>query len=244
MPDSTMSFPRVGALPVDRRRISDYAYDEILHGILEHRFLPGARLSIPDLARQWDISQMPVRQAIDRLAEEGLVEIRPRKGTFVTEADERDVAETFDIRRALDRLAAETAVLHVRDDDMERLEKLVEQMQAAADFGVDGMGHHDRLNWEFHLQIVGLSGNEKLYEMYKQLNAHLKIASVHVSSRDWQTRVPRAQQEHREMVQALRGRSHDDLTRVLAVHVERAKVALIGDVRAAKKSFRNGGNTA
>ena len=182
------------------------------------------------------MSQMPVRQAIDRLSEEGLVDVRPRSGTYVARADEREIAETFDIRRALDRLAAETAVLHVCDQDLEELDCLVRQMDEAAARGSDGMGIHDRLNWEFHLLIVRLSGNEKLYEMYKQLNAHLKIASVHVSSLDWAARVPQAQREHRAMVAALRARSARDLADVLAAHVRRSKVALIADIRAVQEA--------
>ncbi len=216
--------------------MSDQVYRNVLQAILEHRFKPGERLSIPELSLSLEVSQMPVRQAMDRLNEEGLVEIRPRSGTFVAQADERDVAETFDIRRALDALAAETAVRHVSEQDLSELEELVRGMDGFAAMGSEGMRGHDRLNWEFHLLIVRLSGNERLYEMYRQLNAHLKIASVHVSSRDWALRVPKAQSEHRAMVQALRDRSATDLAAVLAVHVERGKTALIRDIRAARVS--------
>ena len=222
--------------PLERRRISDHVYEAVLHAILEHRFKPGERLSIPELSQSLDVSQMPVRQAIDRLSEEGFVDIRPRSGTFVAQADEREVAETFDLRRALDGLAAESAVLHVCDQDIAELGEYIRQMDKYAALGGDGMGAHDRLNWEFHLLIVRLSDNEKLYEMYKQLNAHLQIASVHVSSRDWAARVPRAQAEHREMVDALENRSAEVLSDVLARHVERGKAALLSDIRAARES--------
>lgn len=222
-----------------RRRISDQVYDHILRAIIESRFRPGQRLSVPDLADELDVSQMPVRQAIDRLSEEGLVDVRPRSGSFVTQADERDIAETFDIRRALDLLAAETAVEHVCESDISELEDLIQRMDRAAATGGEGMQAHDRLNWEFHLFIVRLSGNERLYEMYDQLNAHLKIASVHVSNRDWAARVPLAQEEHREMVEALRCRSASGLGGVLTRHVERAKVALIEDVRSARNGRPN-----
>ena len=222
--------------PLERRRISDHVYEALLHAILEHRFKPGERLSIPDLSESLDVSQMPVRQAIDRLSEEGFVDIRPRSGTFVVQADEREVAETFDLRRALDGLAAESAVLHVCDQDIAELGEYIRQMDKFAALGSDGMGTHDRLNWEFHLLIVRLSDNEKLHEMYKQLNAHLKIASVHVSSRDWAARVPQAQAEHREMVDALENRCAEALSAVLARHVERGKAALLSDIRAARES--------
>ena len=228
---------RVASLqPVERRRISDSVYEAILSAIVEHRFEPGERLSIPGIAESLDVSQMPVRQAIDRLSEEGLLDVRPRSGTFVAQADERDVAETFDIRRALDLLAAETAVQHVCDQDIEELEEHVRRMDSFAARGTAGMRDHDRLNWEFHLLIVRLSDNEKLYAMYKQLNAHLKIASIHVSNRDWAKRVPLAQREHRAMVKALRARSSKELGRVLAAHIERSKIALIADIRAVRNA--------
>ena len=216
--------------------MSDHVYDQVLRAILEHRFKPGERLCIPEISRKLDVSQMPVRQAIDRLSEEGLIDIRPRSGTFVAQADERDIAETFDIRRALDGLVAESAVQHVRHQDIVKLREYVRQMDRFAALGSEGMGPHDRLNWEFHLLIVKLSHNEKLYDIYRQLNAHLKIASVHVSSRDWASRVPLAQAEHRAMVDALEARRAGALSAVLAEHVERAKSALVADIRVAQQA--------
>lgn len=231
---ATNGSPANGLQPAPRQRISDYVYEEVLRAILDERFRPGERLSIPDLANEMDVSQMPVRQAMDRLAEEGLVEVRPRSGTFVAEPEERDIADTFDLRRALDGLAAETAVLHVTDKDITYLDATVDRMDEYAAAGNAGMQDHDRLNWEFHLFIVRLAGNEKLYEMYQQLNAHLKIASIHASNHDWADRVPLAQREHREMVRALARRDANSLATVLAEHVERAKNALISDIRAVR----------
>ena len=226
--------PPNGLRPAPRQRISDYVYEQVLRAILEERFHPGERLSIPDLASEMDVSQMPVRQAMDRLAEDGLIEVRPRSGTFVAQPEERDIADTFDLRRALDGLAAETAVLHVTDKDIAYLDATLDRMDEYAAAGNDGMQDHDRLNWEFHLFIVRLAGNEKLYEMYHQLNAHLKIASIHVSNHDWADRVPIAQREHREMVRALARRDANSLAMLLAAHVERARNALITDIRAVR----------
>ena len=216
-------------------RRSDHVYSELLHDILYHRYAPGERVSVPVIARELKVSQMPVRQAIDRLSEEGLVEVRPRSGTYVAKADEREIAESFDIRRVLDRLAAETAVIHVEERDLAELEGMVDQMDEYAALGLEGVGPHDLINWQFHLRIVRLARNEKLYDMYRQLNAHLQIASAHASSRDWVARVGEAQREHRAMVEALRDRSADALADVLEVHVERGKAALIAEVRAARR---------
>ena len=224
----------IGSASKSPRR-SDHVYSQLLHDILYHRYVPGERLSVPVIARELGVSQMPVRQAVDRLSEEGLVEVRPRSGTYVAKADERDIAETFDIRRALDRLAAETAVIYVEERDLAELEGMVDQMDECAALGREGLGPHDLINWQFHLEIVRLARNEKLYGMYRQLNAHLQIASAHASSRDWVARVGEAQREHRAMVEALRDRSAGALADVLEVHVERGKAALIAEIRASRR---------
>jgi len=233
-----MSIPKYKEAPpeltrIARRRISDDVYDQIREAILERTFQPGERLSIPDLARRFDVSQMPVRQAVGRLHDEGLVDVRPRSGTFVAQAEERDIAETFDIRRALERLAAESAVVNASEADLSELDLLVEEMDSLTTGDrVDPEGH-DRLNSEFHRRIVELSGNEKLCEMYAQLNAHLKIARVHLSSKDWGARVEREQAEHRSIVAALRARSADELADQLSRHIGRSKASLIGDIQSA-----------
>lgn len=217
--------------PIARRRLSDVVYQRIREAILERRFKPGERLSIPDLAAQFDVSQMPVRQAVERLQDDGLVEVRPRSGTYVAEAEERDIAETFDIRRALESLAAQTAVVNVTDRDVEELEELLEGMERLGRAGYSNSAGHDRLNTEFHRNIVALSGNQKLSEMYDELNAHLKIARVHLSSTDWATRVDREQTEHREILNALESRDAQKLADALGRHIDRSRLALIGDIR-------------
>src|SRR5437879_12298854 len=71
------------------------------------------------------VSLTPVRHAIQQLATEGLIEIRPRSGTFVASLDISDIAETFDIRVALECLAAEKAVVNATDDQVKQLRRLV-----------------------------------------------------------------------------------------------------------------------
>ena len=232
MPPSAKHKGRPGDLKrIARRRLSDDVYEQIRQAILERRFQPGERLSIPDLAARFDVSQMPVRQAVERLYDEGLVEVRPRSGTYVAEVDEKDIADTFDIRRALERLAAETAVQNVTDGDVAELEAMVKRMDALSGGRRKDPEAHDRLNSEFHHRIIALSGNRRLSEIYDELNAHLKIARVHLSSQDWGSRVEREQTEHREIVDALRRRGAEQLADVLSRHITRSKQALIGDIR-------------
>src|SRR4051812_18159346 len=108
---------------IKRERAADSIFAALRHAILEHDFLPGERLDVQSLAKKFDVSQTPVKHALHMLATTGLVEIKPRSGTFVASLAAIDVAETFDIRRALECLAAETALKNVDDAAIDHLSK-------------------------------------------------------------------------------------------------------------------------
>lgn len=222
--DRTAGFERIR-----RRRIADDVYERIRSAILSRQFEPGERVDIPALAETFDVSQMPVRQAIGRLADAGLVEIIPRSGTYVARIDPREIAETFEVRAALERLAAESAVANVTAEDLAQIEALVDAADEAVE-DVERRKRHDELNTEFHRSIVKLSGNRKLYEIYEALEAHIKIARIHSASEEWQARVAQEQAEHRAIVEALRRRQAGELGEALANHIRRAQRNLLADL--------------
>lgn len=209
---------------IRRQGISDSVYDALRQAILQRVFHPGERLDVDALAKKFDVSAMPVRQAVQRLATEGLMEVRPRSGTYVARLSARDVAETFDIRRALECLAAETAVQNVDDSALRELRRLVIQVGRATP------AEHGAVNAEFHRQIILLSGNQRLVDIYDQLNAHLQIARIHESGSDWSQRKDQEEAEHEEICAAVGARDPRRLSAALARHIERAKQVLIADL--------------
>src|SRR5688572_10149403 len=126
MPPASQSAAADVALPpLARRRATDEVYDVMRRSILTNVFRPGQRLPIEEISKQLGVSLTPVRHAIQQLATEGLIEIRPRSGTFVASLDVQDIAETFDIRRALECLAAEHAVRNITDEQLRSARRLV-----------------------------------------------------------------------------------------------------------------------
>ncbi len=229
-----MSAPSQSIRPDHRRsgnsrKLADAVHDSLRADILARRYQPGERLDVPALAGRFKTSQMPVRQAIGRLAHAGLVEVRPRSGSYVARLEAKEVADTFDVRRALEKLAAESAVRNVTDPDLERLEALVEGIDSAVTAGDSEV--HDRLNTELHDRLIRLSGNSKLIEVYEELNAHIKIARIHLENRDWSNRTDLERIEHRAILDALARRSAEDLADALARHIERSKQVLLADLR-------------
>lgn len=219
-----------------RERASDSVYQTLRECILARQFQPGERLHVKELAATFGVSPTPVKEAINRLALEGLVAINPRSGTYVTEISAEELAETFELRMALECLAAEKCVERMTEADLREIEKLVEGLNAPVRTRRDRKLHEER-NHEFHNRIVALSGNRKLVETYRSLNAHIKIARVHCSREGWEGRLERERREHNEIFQALRKRNGERLVALLRKHIQRAAGSLIEDLE------RNG-NTA
>lgn len=215
---------------ITRSRIVDEVFESLRQAILDRDFAPGERLEVCNLAADFNVSQMPVRQAIDRLQALGLVEVKPRSGTFIAQVNPDELFETFDIRNALECLAIESAVATASDAQLAELYQLLSEMDQYLAKGL-GAQKHDSLNLIFHRRIVELSGNRKLVDLYEELQAHIKIARVHARSSDWSKRVQRAQDEHHRILSALTKRDAAEAKQALRDHIERAKQDLIYDNR-------------
>lgn len=212
---------------IGRRRATDEVYDILRRGVLEHLFAPGERLNIDEIARKLGVSLTPVRGAIQQLAAEGLIEIRPRSGTFVAALSPCDISETFDIRRALECLAAETAVDRLTAAAIARLRVLVASMRKPIRSD-DDLREHETANFEFHRILVEASGNRRLARIYEELKAHIQIGRVHASSRAGLKERLRAEQaEHDEILAAVMARDAARLSTALRAHIDRARNSLI-----------------
>lgn len=226
---------QAGALTaIKTERVTDTVYHLLRERIIEGVFEPGSKINVDEIARQLGVSRTPVHEALSYLATDGLVEVKPRRGTFVTELTLRDYAETLDIRRALELLASETIVDTASDDDIRELEELIHKMEASvrqASSAAEAARLHDSINLEFHVRLVNLSGNDRLIHMYSDLRAHLKIARAHVDATGWQQRVPIETQEHVAILTALKDRDTQAVKAALDHHLRRSAKSLIDDIR-------------
>src|SRR5690606_8399820 len=153
-----MAQPSLQAIRAER--VTDTVYQVLRERIVEQQFPPGSKIQVDEIARQLDVSRTPVHEALAILAADGLVEVRPRRGTYVTEFTLNDYAETLDIRRALELLACETACANAAPSDIADLEKLIDEVAATVSDPSDrseAARVHDAKNMELHLRLVGLS---------------------------------------------------------------------------------------
>ncbi len=213
---------------INQARISDQVYQYLRSEIVEGRLAPGERISPEELAERLKISKMPIKEAIERLSGDGLLDVQSRRGTFVTRLDPTELAETFEVRCALEVLAGKLAVRHITKADTEHLRQLIgamDQSTAKTDVHV-----HLEQNAQFHELIVMRSGNRKLLAIYHRLRTPIHVAGIHSRTDDWVDRVSREQKEHRAIVRALEQRDPAAVEQAITSHIMRASDSLVEDV--------------
>jgi DNA-binding GntR family transcriptional regulator len=215
---------------IKRQRASDLVLRALRESILSQVFAPGERLNPEELAARLDVSLTPVKDAMTRLAAEGLVDIKPRSGTFVADLSPEDVGETFEIRAALEALAAERAASRVTPATLARLRALVRELERPVATERERLAH-ERLNVEFHQMIVTVAGNRKLQQLYESLNAHITIGRVHRSRANWGQRLDAEREEHREILAALDAGDGTRAAAAIRRHILRASESLVADLR-------------
>lgn len=220
--------------PLRKKRATDEVYESLRSAILTRLFLPGQRLLSDELASQLGVSLTPIRHALSQLAVEGLIEVHPRSGTYVASMTPDEVEETFEIRAALEALAASRAVKRVTPEDLAGLDELLQRLAEPVRSEEDRKAH-ESANLEFHRRLLEISGSKKLLELYESLHAHIQIARIHASEgTNFAALRPRLQQEQREheaIVAALRQRSASKLQTALRDHIGRAEASLLAALR-------------
>src|SRR4051812_37611119 len=215
---------------LERERAVDAVYEALRQAIVSSLMKPGERLNVEDLAQKLGVSLTPVRGAIQQLATEGLVEIRPRSGTFVANLTVQDVEETFKIRCALECLAAEEGISNISAHDVDRLHELLQLLQKPVKTEED-QAVHEKNNSDLHQIIMRSSNNRRLIELYEGLQAHIKIARIHGAESNWATRLQEERVEHEAIVAAIEKRDARELCSALRKHIYRAKDALVSTLR-------------
>jgi len=153
-----------------RVRISDFVYDELTEAIRSLRLPPGTPLSEPGVAAQLQVSRAPVREAFTRLADQGLVSIKPQVGSQVAPISMRAVNDAVFLRRALEKSAFQQAI-QFDDLDTSELRDLANRNADAAKRG-DGDEFFET-DEELHHLVFALAGVPQIWEIVRGAKVHL-----------------------------------------------------------------------
>lgn len=151
--------------------LSDQVYAMVRGLILDGSLQPGTRVVESEIARQLGVSQAPVREAIKRLAFEGLVSTAPRRGSYVAQISEDEAQDAREVRALLEESAAREAVENFGTDARQTLEKSVDGMrEAAREPDLAAFRGHDMA---FHRTVIELSGNSYLPRLWAVMESSL-----------------------------------------------------------------------
>ena len=169
--------------------------------VLGDDYAPGTALSEVRLAELFEVSRTPVREALKQLQVEGLVEIRPKVGTFVRQPSRREIVEMFEVKEVLEGMAARLMAQRGHIPELDLLRANLTSAKQATEHG-DGVGYA-RLVHEFHQTIVEGSDNRKLVQHYTSLMNQLAYHRMVLSTVQHPGRLSRSWAEHRRIVELI-----------------------------------------
>ncbi len=206
-----------------RETVCEALRDAIKRGILE----PGERLMEVQLAEELGISRTPVREAIRKLEQEGYVIMMPRRGTYVSSISVRDVKEIFEIRSALETLAAVLATIRIEPEELDRLRALLTEIEGH--IKNNDMDKIVATDVEFHGLLYQVSRNERLVAIISNLMEQL--ARFRTLSMSYPGRLQETLAEHRAMVEAIAAGDVDAARDAAERHMEQAEETLLKTMR-------------
>lgn len=200
------------AIALTRVNLNERVYDELRTRVLARQLRPGTKLSLHALAAELGVSRSPVHHALTRLVSEGLLTVRPRRGYYVTPVTAQALAEGYEVRLALELLAAERTVGALDRSAFELLETLLAATAAA-------ISHEewDAANAAFHEYQIDLAGNALLSRFYRELSVNLMMEVIRAGRVEGHANLVT---EHGRIVEAFAAGDAAAVERAIRAHID------------------------
>lgn len=216
--------------PVDLdsyKPLRDLVLEAIRSAIMNGTLQPRERLMEIQLAEELGVSRTPVREALRKLELEGFIVMVPRKGAYVADLSFKDIADVFEIRAALEGLAAGLAAERITEDELENMERLIVGKQEAINSGdIDKLVEVDT---SFHELLYKASRNNRLAAIISNLRE--QIQRFRLTSLSFPGRNKESLQEHKQLVEAIQARDSQLARQLAQEHIENAENVLIESIK-------------
>lgn len=204
----------------DRSLLKERAYSEIKEQIQTDKFPPGSFLSERQLAGQLGMSKTPIKAALERLELEGFVNVSPQQGIVVRQISMKEVADQFELRKALECHIAKAIAGKLTDKQVASIERNLRQQKAAANKGV--MTRCVELDAEFHLLLCEVFGNQAMLDCLAQHRSKMHRIIAQVTSRS-PGRFAVAVHEHTAIFDAIKRGKAATAAKLVEQHLEFGK---------------------
>ncbi|WP_018599903.1 GntR family transcriptional regulator [Mycobacterium sp. 155] len=207
----------------------DRLISEIRRRIIAGEIPPGVNISELTLAEEFGVSRTPVRETFKQLQTEGLVEIRPRVGTFVTTPSRREIVELFEMKELLEGAGARLLAERGKVPEIDQLEN---NLQRAASAVIDDdRARYAELVHEFHNVLMSGADNAKLQGHYRTLMNQLAYSRLVTTSLSQPGRLAQCDCEHRHVFKLIVAQDGANAERVMREHVRASRQALLAGVQ-------------
>lgn len=208
--------------------LTDKIYQDIKDDINAKVFQPGEKLNIKELARKYEVSDTPVKQALQRLADEKIVVNTPNKGMSVRTMTPHEMTDIFDMRLMMDTFFIKDIVttLNYNADLRQQLIDNLEKQKAfiSGNDSVHKPEEYFELDFEFHTLYLKASGNQKAVDVFRNMQPFTYASGMYVSQPKY--RDMECVQEHQAILDAALASDLDALRRAVEVHLENSNKAL------------------
>jgi DNA-binding GntR family transcriptional regulator len=199
----------------ERQKVTDWVYQEIREAIIDLRLVPGEPLREAAIAEQLGVSKTPIREALARLQQEGLVELTSFKGAIVSSYSPQDLQEIYELRAMLEGAAARTAAAQPSQETRAQLQAVLDRSRTLRDTGeltdlASLLGDFDQIIYE---QVT----NARIRALIDNVRAHLtRIGNL---TEAIPGRVEASVEEHAAIVDAIVRQDPEDAERLMRLHI-------------------------
>ena len=200
------------------RSLEEQVFNSLEEEILTGKLKRGDALAEISLSKRLGVSRTPLRAALHRLAEEGLIEIPTNRSAVVIGVGRNELVDIYKIRMRLEGLASREAATRISDEDKKKLRDSVELSEFY--IGKQDTEHLKELDSEFHNIIYRASGNRLLYKTLSELHRNIKV--YRKLSLTVPERLEKSVEEHREILNAIEAGDADTADALTFRHIEAA----------------------
>ncbi len=209
---------------IDVSNINEKVYAFVRKRIIHLTYPPGHKINIRELQRELGVSPTPIKDALFRLAGEGMVEISSRRGTYVKDFTERDVGEIYETRYILEAGAVDIIAKQITDEELEELEQLYQQ--TLIDFSESEYALFMEKDSAFHTKIIQLTKNQILIDTYAHLDAHMQIVRFRFRRHN-AVKLPWVDKDHEHILAGLKARNPDKVKEAIKEHFRKGVNAFL-----------------
>lgn len=209
--------------------LNERVYSTLKELILNRQFAGGQKLDLNQLSNEMQISRTPLKDAVNKLVADGLVEVRPRKGTYIVKIEPKDIKDLMEMREMIETWCVSKLSKQNAFDLANRLEKILTESKSLLNTKSFDYNTFLEQDMQFHKEIVFSNNNDFIKKQYKNMNSNMKISRVfYFESFERSTN---GQNEHELIYLAVKKYNLEEASKYLKIHLNKSKEIMVNIIK-------------